>query len=101
LRKWYEECVETRLPLCDIDSAHVSFTFGDSMSKMDKPERMDPFTKESLYEFILGKKPDVFSFLEDLDRQNRYVEAQLWNDEYIKDSIANNESDDYSNVIEE
>ena len=84
LDNWFENGMIIKLLLSDIDSEDISFTFGDSMSKMDSADRMDPFNKESLFQFINGKCNDIMSFLDDLNKQNRYIEAQLWNDEYIE-----------------
>lgn len=84
LYNWYEDGVKTRLLLCDIDSEVVSFTFGDSMSKMDSHDRMFPFNKQSLFDFIHETTSDIFAFLSELDRNNRYIEVQLWDDAYVK-----------------
>lgn len=87
LSDWYENSIKTKILLSDIDSADISFTFGDSMSKMDSDDRMDPFTKESLFNFIHQTTNDVASFLNELNKQNRYIEVQLWNDIYVNEYI--------------
>lgn len=87
LNEWFENGIKIKLLLGDIDSEDVSFTFGDSMSKMDSGERMDPFNKELLLKFIREKTDDIISFLSDLNKHNRYIEAQLWNDIYVKELI--------------
>jgi hypothetical protein len=84
LNNWFENGIQTKLLLNEIDSADVSFTFGDSMSKMDAADRMNPFSKQTLFDFIYKSTDDALSFLNELDRRNRYIEAQLWNDKYIK-----------------
>jgi hypothetical protein len=88
LNDWFENGIETKLLLRDIDSADISFTFGDSMSKMDSKDRMNLFNKESLFSFINEAANDISSFLHELNKQNRYIEAQLWNDVYIKEFIS-------------
>jgi hypothetical protein len=90
LNNWFENGIKTKLLLSDIDSADISFTFGDSMSKMDSEDRMDPFNKESLFNFIYETTSDVNSFLNELNKQNRYIEVQLWNDVYVKELIVAN-----------
>ena len=85
LDKWFEKGNKTKLLLRNIDSEDISFTFGDSMSRLDSKERMDPFTIETLTSFILEKTDDISRYLAELDKQNRYIEAQLWNDRYIRD----------------
>jgi hypothetical protein len=87
LNDWFENGIKTKLFLSDIDSADISFTYGDSMSKMDSKDRMNPFNKESLFNFINETTYDVSSFLNELNKQNRYIEVQLWNDIYVKELI--------------
>lgn len=90
LNDWFENGIKTKLLLSDIDSTDISFTFGDSMSKMDSEDRMSPFNKELLFSFIYETTYDVISFLNELDKQNRYIEVQLWNDIYVKELIMAN-----------
>lgn len=84
LNDWFENGIKTQLLLSDIDSADISFTFGDSMAKIDSEDRMSPFNKESLFDFIHKTNNDVRSFLNELNNQNKYIEVQLWNDIYVK-----------------
>jgi hypothetical protein len=93
LNNWFENGVKTKLLLNSIDPADISFTFGDSMSKMDCEDRMDLFDKESLLNFIYENTHDVSIFLNELDKQNRYIEAQLWNDSYVKELIISSHPD--------
>lgn len=86
LKDWFENGIQTKLLLGDIDSADISFTFGDSMSIMDSEDRMNPFNKESLFQFIHETTDDIASFLSNLDKQNRYIEVHLWNDTYVKNT---------------
>lgn len=83
LKDWFENGVETKLLLSDIDSDDISFTFGDSMAKMDSADRMSLFNKESLFKFIYENTNDVGLFLNELNKQNRYIEVQLWSDVYV------------------
>lgn len=87
LNSWFEEGIKTKLLLKDIDFEDISFTFGDSMSKMDSVDRMNPFNKDTLFEFIVNRTNDINSFLAELDEQNRYIEVQLWNDMYLKNRV--------------
>jgi hypothetical protein len=84
LNEWFDKGKAIKLPLAGIDSKHISFTFGDSMTKMDKPERKDPFTKETLYKIIESYDGSVDGFFNDIAKQWRYIEAQLWNDAYCR-----------------
>ncbi len=84
LKHWFENGVITKILLKDIDPFDISFTYGDSMSKMDSEERMNPFNKDALFMYIYQTTSDVGSFLNELNKQNKYIEVQLWNDAYIK-----------------
>ncbi len=70
-----------------ISSKDISSTFGDSMSRMDKPERQDPFLKETLFDLMEKYDGNFDLFISDTCKQFNYIEVQLWNDKYIKDSI--------------
>jgi hypothetical protein len=54
---------------------------------MDAEDRMDPFTKETLFSFILESSDDIQTFVDDLNKKNRYIEAQLWNDSYLVEAL--------------
>lgn len=83
LAEWFDRAIITRLPISMISSKHVSFTFGDSMAKFDKPERKDPFLKETLLEHIEHYNSNVRLFLDSIKDRYTYIEAQLWSDIYI------------------
>lgn len=84
LEDWFEKGSTTKILLSDINPYDISFTFGDSMSMMDAEDRKNPFTKDSLVHFIHETTNDVGSYLNELNKQNRYIEVQLWNDSYVK-----------------
>lgn len=83
LNTWFDNGLKTQLLLKDIDARDISFTYGDSMSKMDAEDRMNLFTIETLFDFIHQTTYDVEAFLHELNMQNKYIEVQLWNDKYI------------------
>lgn len=83
LNEWFDRGEITRLPLNSISEKHISFTFGDSNSKMDKPERRDPILKNTLLELI-NHYGDIDIFLNSVKNQYTYIEAQLWNDGYCR-----------------
>lgn len=72
LEAWYENGIKTKLLLKDINPEDISFTYGDSMSKMDSEDRTHPFNKESLFEYILKYNSNIGSFIKELDKQNEY-----------------------------
>lgn len=53
------------------------------MPRMDSEDRMDPFNIETLSLFIKERTDDVNAYLTELNKNNRYIEAQLWNDDYL------------------
>ena len=73
----------TKINLNDIDIFDVSFTFGDSVAKMDSPDRKDPFLKDKLLEYINQFDNDVEKFLDSIKEQYVCIEAQLWTDKYF------------------
>jgi hypothetical protein len=84
LDKWFSNGEITKLSINDIDTKHISFTFGDSMATMDKPERQDLFLKEDLLKYLEGYNGNINQLLESIRERYTYIEAQLWNDIYIK-----------------
>lgn len=86
LNDWFEDGMQIKLLLNHINSADISFTYGDSMSMLDREDRMDLFNKESLFNYIYKNTNEIGTFINELNQQNRYIEVQLWNDVYIEDS---------------
>lgn len=76
-----------RLPLSEIDPLHISFTFGDSVAKINASDRRDPFLKDTLFSYIGAFHDDVEAFLESIREQYVCIEAQLWTDEYLNDFL--------------
>lgn len=87
LNKWFGEGKITKLILNDINTKDISFTFGDSMARMDNPERKDPFAKEKLLELIERYDNNIELFISNTCKDFNYIEVQLWNDIYLKDCI--------------
>lgn len=83
LDDWFGNGKVTRLPLSGIDARHISFTYGDSMAQMDRPTRQPPFTKADLAGVISGYK-GIEAFLDAIREPYTYIEAQLWNDDYLE-----------------
>lgn len=81
LREWFGNGIETRLPLCEIDPCHISFTIGDSGADFQKNGKVDLLTVEDLRR-RLSEYEDFDTFMRAAGRN--YVEAQLWSDRYIR-----------------
>lgn len=77
LSDWFGGGRETKIPLDCIAPSVLSFTFGDSMSKLNAPERRPVFTAEELYVYI-SECGGVTELLESIREQYTYIEAQLW-----------------------
>lgn len=88
LRGWYQEGEARQLALDAIAPCDISFTIGDSMSQMDRPGRLDLMTKDTLFAHIEATGQSPAAFLAAMNEKNRYVEVQLWNDEYVLPFLA-------------
>jgi hypothetical protein len=84
LNKWFGGKNMIEIALNKIDTEDISFTFGDSCAKMNKPERRNPFMKKELFEYIEKNDGNVLKFLETIKGTYNYIEAQLWNDRYVE-----------------
>jgi hypothetical protein len=75
----------TRIALSEIDICDVSFTFGDSMFIVDRPDRRPLFLKDKLQEHLLSFENDIDKILDRVNQQigHRVIEAQVWNDGYF------------------
>ena len=83
LNAWFNKGKATKIPLKEIQPEHISFTFGDSMAMMDKPDRKALFLMGKLFEFI-SHCNNFELFIENIKNKYIYIEVQLWNDKYIK-----------------
>lgn len=75
--------IETKIRINDINNSDISFTFGDSMAMMDSKERKEPFTKNKLMEYIALNDGNVEKFIDSIKTQYNCIEAQLWTDKYF------------------
>lgn len=82
LKEWFGNGIETRLPLKDIVSCHISFTIGDSGAEYDRNGSVDLLTLEELRRRMDEYGGDFEAFLSATGRH--YIEVQLWSDEYLE-----------------
>ena len=81
LREWFEGGVVTELPLCQVEPCHVSFTIGDSGALLQRGREPEVFTLEGFQRLF----EEHGGYRELLERAGcHYVEAQLWDDRYVK-----------------
>lgn len=81
LDDWFGNGIVTQLKLSEIDAKDISFTLGDSMSRSNAKSKQ-VLSKDSLIDRIQAYK-NVDSFFEVIRETYTYVEAQLWNDQWI------------------
>lgn len=83
LREWFGKGAESRLMLEKVDSRHISFTIGDSGWAIDNHLPVEVLTKEEFLEQLDACGGDLRTLLGEAGK--KYVEAQLWSDEYLKE----------------
>ena len=93
LLDWYQQGKELRIPIENFSAKIISFTYGDTFPAMryqdDKPYRGKVFLLEELPQIVLQFglpqkwNPDGHY------GPDRYIEAQIWDDEPLRDYITN------------
>ena len=81
----YGEHCMIQIDLDEIDDGDISFTFGDSMALYYTEKLNQVFTKNDLFQQLKSYDNDVNKMLEQNKEQAASIEAQLWNDKYLKD----------------
>ena len=74
---------EYRLGLDLIDETDISFTFGDSIKQMNSPQRIDPFMKPQLLQYLSRFDNDLNRLIDSLRDTYIIIEAQMWTDKYF------------------
>ncbi|MDD3880941.1 MAG: hypothetical protein PHI27_01670 [Eubacteriales bacterium] len=87
LKRWFGAEEAIVIPLSAISPKVVSFTYGDSMSRLGKPEMRAPFTVWELHK-KLETAGGLDAFLEEIREVYTYIEAQVWLGE-IPEKIIN------------
>lgn len=78
---WFEGGVMTVLPLRDVEPRHISFTIGDSGALFQRGKQPTLLTAEDFHRIY----DEQGGYLELLKQAGcHYVEAQLWDDRYVK-----------------
>lgn len=93
VKRWYQAGQAISIPLRTIDPAVISFTYGDSFPAMryqdGKPYRGHVFTLAELPALVAQYGLPQHWNPEGLLGPDRYIEAQLWDDEPIRDFLEN------------
>jgi hypothetical protein len=91
LNSWFDNGITTKIPLKDLPSEFVSFTYGDSVSTYKRKGTVEIFTKEKLISSIESYSGTLDDFMRDIEEKYHYIEVQIWNDEIIKNGEDANE----------
>ena len=67
-----------------VDEGDISFTFGDSMALFYTEKLHQVYAKNDLLKQLELYDNDVNRLLEQNKEQIAFIEAQLWNDRYLK-----------------
>lgn len=88
--------IATKIRLSDIEPEHVSFTFGDSMTRFESNDTKPLLMLSDLTELL--KKQSVSQFLSSINEQYKIIEAQLWSNKYHDKmfTVNNYELDKYA-----
>ena len=78
-----EHCV-IQIDLDEIADSDISFTLGDSMALYYTEKLNQMFTKNDLLKQLELYDNDVYKMLEHNKEQAAFIEAQLWNDKYLR-----------------
>lgn len=85
LKEWFGYGKETIITLDGISPSHISFTIGDSGAIIQNEGSVEVLTYEELERRLREYDFDVSEFLSAHNR--KYIEVQLWSDEYIRDLL--------------
>ncbi len=84
----YGEHCMIQIDLDEIADGDISFTLGDSMALYYTEKLNQMFTKNDLLKQLELYNNDVNKMLECNEEQVVFIEAQLWNDKYLKDYLT-------------
>lgn len=83
LYAWFDNGIITKFPLSQIDEDSVSFTYGDSMSTLERRGEITMLTKSMLLKEITEFNGTLNEFLIAVAERYRYIEVQVWNDDCL------------------
>ena len=83
LERWFDHGLITRIPLGQIPSDFISFTYGDSMTMLQQNGAFTMLTKETLLKTIADYQGSLEDFFAEIADRFNYIEVQVWNDACI------------------
>lgn len=87
LYDWFDRGIITKIPLKEIPSEHISFTYGDSMSSLRKYGKIVMLTKNMLLKAISDFNGNSEEFISAVNNKYTYIEVPLWNDDICKFAV--------------
>lgn len=66
-----------------VSEKEISFTLSDSMSIHVSGEEKRVLTKKNLFEYIENQGTTLLDYITHLDKNHKYIEAQIWNNSYF------------------
>lgn len=84
LNKWFGYGTIVKIPLADIPSEQISFTYGDSCAMLEKTGKVTLITKEMLLDEITNYNGTLNDYMNEIESKYYYIEVQLWCDNFIK-----------------
>ena len=84
LDNWFDRGIVTKIPLDRVASEHISFTYGDSMTVLEKEGGFTMLTKDMLLKAIADFDGTAEEFLADVADRYHYIEVQVWDDECLR-----------------
>lgn len=83
LFKWFGEGIITKIPLKNIPSEYISFTYSDSAAMLSKTGNVSLLTKDMLLNSICQYNGTIDDYMHEIDGKYHYIEVQIWNDDYV------------------
>lgn len=87
LDDWFGNGSAVKIKLNDIPSEYISFTYGDSCAQLEKTGKVTIITKENMISQISSFDGTLDDFMSYIEKEYTYIEVQLWNDEFVKNTI--------------
>lgn len=81
---WFDRGIVTTVPLNRISSDCISFTYGDSMTILERQNGLTMLTKDMLLQAISDYDGTLEEYLRNIAQQYHYIEVQIWDDEPLK-----------------
>jgi len=84
LHGWFDGGSVYYIPLKEIPSACISFTWSDSGATLQRTGVLTMYTKEMLFTIMKEYKGSINDFMAEIIKNHHYIEVQLWDDAYCK-----------------